>query len=457
MPPVYQPTSQDLLIRGMGDLDIRLDQLRSESPVVVQYQDYELSIARGAFNLPLLQFDGERIVLKQSNFVLNAKKASVDFKHKHGNLETVTYWRQESHYVASGQASRLRWQGQSWLLDEATFSICPANRKTWQLSAESVKIDNGDPYVSLVGPALRLWGYHLGLFVDELRYPIGDARASGWLAPKVSINSRLGLGAGVPYFYVIDAEQDVQITPIIFSRPALLLVVNHRYINNDFFYKTDLYLIPRDKVASANSRYALSLEVKSNPDLDFNVYGHWQRVGDRWWTRDYGYIERDNQFFIPSVMVIEKKLDEGMWKAELRHSQFLETDQPSTFRFDRLPQITYKQRFALTDQMKLAFSSQYTFFSPVGNVQDDVQSGFRLNGKVGPEFNQDGISGHLYSRWLWHLPEGQPAKLLLVPDLQVQQMFSFQQQGVTFTPSYAWHWVNSKAPVSYTHLRAHET
>ena len=81
----------------------------------------------------------------------------------------------------------------------------------------------------------------------------------------------------------------------------------------------------------------------------------------------------------------------------------------------------------------------------MGNVRDDVQNGFRFNGKVGPEFNQDGTSGHLYSRWLWHLPEGQPAKLLLVPDLQVQQMFSFQHQGVTFTPSYTWHWVNSKA------------
>ena len=132
-------------------------------------------------------------------------------------------------------------------LKDVTFTTCPANDKSWMLSADDIKLDTHakigeahDAEVKFKGVPIFYWPW--------FSFPLGDERKSGFLYPSIGTVSRGGVVLAVPYYWNIAPNMDFTAEPIEYSHRGIDLGGDYRYLEPGSKGELSWHYLPDDGV-----------------------------------------------------------------------------------------------------------------------------------------------------------------------------------------------------------------
>lgn len=194
-----------------GDAILTADQ-------ITYYQSSDLVIAEG--HVTMLQPTGDVFFAEKAELKDEMKRAVVhDFKARFA----------DNSVLVADKAVKLN--SSVTKLKHASYTpcnLCEAEAPFWQMNAASAEMDNIDERVTYRGAFMEMFGYPI-LYTPYLSHPTPDAAAkSGFMAPVYSNNVNLGTVVKVPYYWRIDPDKDVVITPWETTKEGPLLQWDYR-------------------------------------------------------------------------------------------------------------------------------------------------------------------------------------------------------------------------------------
>ena len=408
-----QPGRQ-IIITGQGDLLSQDTQFSFNDPIDILTGEYEIKARQGSFDVISQKAVVGDLELRAPKFVIYSQKAVVVVSANRGQFKQVRYLQKKANRLIDAKAKKVDWNGQQLILSHATYSECPRNQRSWEIYAKTIHIDHKTHMVQFTSPGLRLYGRDLGSISSTLGMSMNGQGSSGWLFPTWQINSRLGFGVGLPYYIWASNTMDLELTPVLYTKPSFGLNGRLRWMDGLFYWESHLYAYPFDSIQSMRGRYAYSLGVKSHPKASFYLDAQLSHVSDKDWTRDFSEIDRDNQFFIPSYLKVSQSSPATQWQFLFRKYQFLDNSEgQKMYAFDRLPDAKIHHQFS--DQWSATMRGG--LFSPVGIFPNRIKGGARFRGGI--NYHQPGeVDLTLSANALAFLEDQVHPKQIIVPSLK---------------------------------------
>lgn len=103
----------------------------------------------------------------------------------------------------------------TYTFQEGRFTTCrcpeEGERDPWAIRADEADIEVGG-YATAKNSTFDVLGVPI-LWLPWMRYPLKTERESGFLLPQVGLSSRSGLRAGLPFFWAVNDQTNMMITP----------------------------------------------------------------------------------------------------------------------------------------------------------------------------------------------------------------------------------------------------
>lgn len=242
------------------------------------------------------------------DYSLSAQHLNVDLDTDNAVYENATYMQFGT--FMQGRAARIEREGESRThLRFATVSTCPAEKEDWTLTADRVLLDHEAQQGTARGTVLRFKNVPL-LYSPWFRFPIGDARQSGFLAPAISFSNSSGTEFSIPWYWNIAPQADATFTPRFMSERGTQLQNEVRLLTHQGRWRLDAEYLDDDKfgderkfgrlrhTGTLGTNWTTSLDAADASDEDyFNDLGnslsiasitHLQRRGDlTYYTDDF--------------------------------------------------------------------------------------------------------------------------------------------------------------------------
>lgn len=212
-----------------------------------------------------------------------AKTADMKSDFTGGNFNDATIVFNDGSYIKSPKITRV--SKEQTLFNRSIFSICPNpdiskdNRSAGQgadlisISSKTTLINKEDNSIKTRNGVLRIYNFPV-FFTPYLKTPLPSSqRKSGFLHPSYTMNTKLGKGILIPYYFNIAPDKDL--TTTLQTHPFdghLILDNNYRQLLKQGAYNVDLEV--------ANN------EPKSNGITGTNVTENTQNV--RWYGQSRG-------------------------------------------------------------------------------------------------------------------------------------------------------------------------
>ncbi|HVL59555.1 MAG TPA: LPS-assembly protein LptD, partial [Burkholderiaceae bacterium] len=153
-----------------------------------------------------------------------------------------------------GSADRIELLGANRMtLTNGTYTTCEPDDPDWFIQAQSLMLDPDDGVATGRWGRLVFMGYPI-LASPWLMFSLGDERRSGFLTPSLSVNSRTGIEARVPYYWNIAPNRDLTLFPVASTRRGLQLGGEYRYLEPNYSGRVIGEFLPRDQ-ATGTTRY----------------------------------------------------------------------------------------------------------------------------------------------------------------------------------------------------------
>jgi LPS-assembly protein len=127
-----------------------------------------------------------------------------------------------------------RYDGKLDVMTKVIYSACdlcktdPTHAPLWQIRASSATRDLQHKMIEYRNAEMEMDGIPI-FYTPYLTQPDPSVkRQSGFLIPDAGDSSRLGIFTMIPYYYVIDPESDITLTPIIASKQGPAVEANYR-------------------------------------------------------------------------------------------------------------------------------------------------------------------------------------------------------------------------------------
>ncbi|MEJ7137359.1 LPS-assembly protein LptD [Amphibiibacter pelophylacis] len=188
--------------------------------------------------------------------------------------------------VPQGEAAQQAWQKlpqwQDWA-DRAASARADAS--DWTLSARRLTVDIPGNDGLAEDARLRFLGVTL-LAAPAIRFPVTDARKTGWLPPTLVLDSASGFGVSVPWYWNIAPDLDATLTPTLSTRRGAALEGELRWLGTRQRGETRLKIWPHDiKYGQARGRVDVDWRGWLGPLWSWSVAG--TRVSDDDYWRDF--------------------------------------------------------------------------------------------------------------------------------------------------------------------------
>ncbi|MEQ1548143.1 MAG: LPS assembly protein LptD [Chakrabartia sp.] len=202
-------------------------------------------------------------------------------------------------------------------LDRAAYTPCKVvddkgcpKDPVWKISAVSVVHDPNRNRISYKGARLELFGLPI-LALPGLSHPADDRGGSGFLVPDLKITQTNGLEFSAPFYVLLDRNQDLTLTPHVYSSALPALEAKYRALTRKGAYQIGGFAtygsrIPTLTAGTPQQRdFRGYLEASGKLQLDprWSVTGSLRAVTDRTFLRRYD-ISRDDR--LRSVLDIER-------------------------------------------------------------------------------------------------------------------------------------------------------
>ena len=225
--------------------------------------DQQLGVATASGNVELTQNDrnlqaervtyseregkvtasGNVVLLEPSGEVLFADYVELTDEFKNGFISGVKMLLSDNSRLAANAAERR--DGNKTYLSRAVYSPCelcandPEKPPLWQIKAIQVIHDQDAQRVEYKDAVMELFGVPM-LYTPYFSHPDPTVyRQSGFLAPSISRNNFFGARARTPYYWVLDDQSDLTVTPQVTSSQGVQLGGAYRQRTQTGDYRLD--------------------------------------------------------------------------------------------------------------------------------------------------------------------------------------------------------------------------
>lgn len=260
--------------------------------------DRNTNVAAARGNVVLMEPDGQ---------VVFAEYAELTQGMKEGVLTGMrAQLAQNGRLAANGMR---RTDGKLNELSRVVYSTCnacemdPLRPPLWQLRAATAVQDNENKRIEYYDGVLEMGGVPVGYFPYFSHADPSVKRSSGLLIPSMGASSHVGFFAAQPYYWVIDDQSDLTITPMITAQagPQLSLEYRRRFNNGEI--SIDGSINPR----SGSTEGALFAHGRFNIDPNWRVGFDVARTSSSNYIRDFslGRFTGGNSGVLPSQVYLE--------------------------------------------------------------------------------------------------------------------------------------------------------
>lgn len=292
--------------------------------------------------------------------------------HAHGTAQTLTH-------DTSTQ----------YILDTASFSTCPPNQRTWQIDADKITLDSDTGRGVAKNMTLNIYNTPI-FYLPYFSFAIDSRRASGFLTPKIGINSKDGIQLSTPYYINLAPNYDATITPTINSNKTLRIGGEFRYLTA---YGSagliDGAYLPQNSKQDKTHRFHLfaTHHWRSTAYPALSTYATYRQVSDSHYLSDFDVLSLENTpLNLPRTIGAQLIGDKTVINLEAETFQELQaTDQKGNLILDehrpyaRLPQLTIKYTLPTAlPNLTLTGISDTTYFHKNTKSTVKTTNGLRL-------------------------------------------------------------------------------
>jgi LPS-assembly protein len=289
-------------------------------------------------------------------------------------------------------------------LKSATFTQCAPDDNTWSLKGSQITLNS----ISQQGVVRNARLYIKGIpvfYSPYFRFPIGDQRLSGFLAPSLSVDDD-GIEISTPYYFNLAPNYDLIFTPHILNTNGTLFEGNFRHLNTLFTTNINAAFLSDDKGDINDNKQALidngtitreeAAPLKGKDRWLFNL----DQVGgtnQRWSTRiDYTEVSDVDYFrdfdsktynsqddnFINQRILTSYRLPN--WRFGLDAISYQILDETIVQPFRQLPEVSAIGQYRLLEQtnsyLSVDLSNEWVRFDNVNNSTSTSTNTLRLTG-----------------------------------------------------------------------------
>lgn len=338
-----------------------------------------------------VQFRGPGIELTADGGEVNTVKETADFRD-------VEFRLIERH--GRGNAAGVRRTAERiTLLDDTTYTTCPAGRTDWLLSAGDLELDHPAGTGTATNVLVRFYGVPL-IYTPWLSFPITDERKSGFLAPGVGSSGNAGTEIAIPWYWNIHPQADATVTPRDFSKRGARLDTEFRWLTGSTEGTLDLEYLPEDRMTGEERGYGEYTQTSLLP-LDWRVDVDLEYATDSDYFFDFGSDQAGtNRFTLPRSVDVSQAGDSYEFRIRFRDDQIINDALPATrIPYQTLPRMTFDQSLELFDTgLSWQLEAEATRFDDPDRVTGDrfhFQPGFAWRFETPGYFVEPAVE-------LWH-------------------------------------------------------
>ncbi len=209
-----------------GHVELWQDPRMLLADMVTYDRNTGVAIAKG--HVVLLEPDGQTVF---------ADEAELSEGMKQGVMAGMRALLAENGRLAANGARRI--DGRINELTRVVYSTCdlckddPTKAPLWQIRAAEAVQDTDNKMIEYRDVVIDMFGFPV-MWLPYLTHPDpSQKRASGLLTPNFGLSRHLGAFFGQPYYWVIDAQSDATITPMVATRNGPAVEVDYRRRFND--------------------------------------------------------------------------------------------------------------------------------------------------------------------------------------------------------------------------------
>jgi len=255
------------------------------------------------------------------------------------SIEDARYRQPQAH--AQGRADRItRDADMVTRLESATWSTCPTDAEAWHLAGSSVTLDPASRQGTARNVTVWFKGVPL-LYSPWFRFPLGEERMSGFLAPRIGQSSQSGAEFSVPWYWNAAPDFDATLTPRWLEKRGTQLQSEWRWLSPVGSWQFDNEYLPNDDLAGED-RVLNRLQQHAG-------FGNWRTRIDATEVSDRDYFDDlGSDLAVTSQTHLRRHADldwygaPGHFRARVQDYQTLdETIAPVNRPYEQLPQLTF--------------------------------------------------------------------------------------------------------------------
>lgn len=164
------------------------------------------------------------------------------------------------------------------IMEEATYTTCPPDNVSWELSANEITLDKESRQGTATHVVIDFMGVPFFYF-PYLQFPIGDERMSGFLLPTFAVSDKRGTEISVPYYWNIAPDMDATITAHNMTRRGVMWKNEFRYLNEQSKGQIELDYTEEDKLYG-NDRGRVKWQHSGQAGAGWSTLLNYHRVMD---------------------------------------------------------------------------------------------------------------------------------------------------------------------------------
>lgn len=363
-----------------------------------------------------ITIDGE-LTIRQPDLLFIADRGMVNQQEDKLNIENATYVIHSANI--RGQGKHVSKEQEIIKLKSSEYTYCEPGNNDWALKGSTITIDTEKNQGKATNVRLVVKGIPV-FYWPYLRFPVGDARQSGFLFPSLSLSDG-AIDLSVPYYFNLAPNYDLIFTPHFLQNHGTLLEANGRHLNRHF--ETDITLThlsdDSGKLSDSEAELVANDTSTLNEVVPFANEDRWSvgihqlgGRGKRWFSEiDYNEVS-DNDYLEDfgastlnsnSEVSLNQQIKAGYqfdhWLLTVNSQQFQTVEDGLNRPFKILPQINFDGEYYSGDWTTTLDNEWVRFdHSFADTIGSNILTGDRARFKYGLGLEKDWDAGFLRPR-----------------------------------------------------------
>ena len=232
---------------------------------------------------------GGHVVMQDRSLVMSAASASGTDSPRTTHLQDIRYQMLQQRGNGSAATADMSDADHGRMYD-GTYTTCDPDDVRWHLHANELDMDKTANAGYAHGVSLY-YGDVPFFWFPYLRFPLGNERQSGFLAPHIAYSSHRGLVLGAPYYLNLAPNYDATLEPRVSTDRGAMLQGQFRYLDSVNKAQVDFNFVPHDiEAADERAQYAATPPAFQGPASPVEVPDRryafqikdWSRISDNW-------------------------------------------------------------------------------------------------------------------------------------------------------------------------------